>query len=341
MITPDTLADHAPQGQEAVASFLETILGERLPIEIDGPTRIQSDILDDQFERCYAILGRSRESEPFVVLVDMEWLPFLSQAMLGNKLTEWNDEADEFLNEIATQVHATLQQKLAETEITLPDANFTILPEVVSLPSELLADELQQLSITLNTAEKHIEAHLLLSMAEDESEEGPNAPDAEEQPLPGTQNSPKEASTGISSEGTEGPGAGDPSAQAASPDPASELGGEPDDEAAVDVAYPSFPDFDDSPDISGGMDEAEKFELLGDVEIELAVELGRRQMPLEDILRLTNGSIVELDKLAGEPLQIYANNRLIAEGEAVVIDDQFGVRITRLASSKKRARALL
>jgi flagellar motor switch protein FliN/FliY len=82
-------------------------------------------------------------------------------------------------------------------------------------------------------------------------------------------------------------------------------------------------------------------ELLGDVEIELSVELGRRSMPLEDILRLTNGSIVELDKLAGEPLQIYANNRLVAEGEAVVIDDQFGIRITRLASTEKRARALM
>jgi flagellar motor switch protein FliN/FliY len=72
--------------------------------------------------------------------------------------------------------------------------------------------------------------------------------------------------------------------------------------------------------------------MLADVELDVTVELGRRRMPLADILRLTSGSVVELEKLVGEPLQVFANNRLIAEGEAVVIDDQFGVRITSLAS---------
>ncbi|MDX1530351.1 MAG: FliM/FliN family flagellar motor switch protein, partial [Rhodothermales bacterium] len=58
---------------------------------------------------------------------------------------------------------------------------------------------------------------------------------------------------------------------------------------------------------------------------------------------LTTGSVVELEKLVGEPLEIYANGRLIAEGEAVVIDEQFGVRITALAAAerKKRGRAFL
>ncbi|NNE69661.1 MAG: flagellar motor switch protein FliN [Rhodothermales bacterium] len=72
--------------------------------------------------------------------------------------------------------------------------------------------------------------------------------------------------------------------------------------------------------------------LLAGVELEVTVELGRRRMPLADILRLTSGSVLELEKLVGEPLQIFANNRFIAEGEAVVIDEQFGVRITALAS---------
>jgi flagellar motor switch protein FliN/FliY len=73
--------------------------------------------------------------------------------------------------------------------------------------------------------------------------------------------------------------------------------------------------------------------LLAGVELEVTVELGRRRMALSDILRLTNGSVLELEKLVGEPLQIFANSRLIAEGEAVVIDEQFGVRITALAAS--------
>lgn len=340
MMTPDKLVEYAPHGQEAVASFLETILGERVPITIEGPTQIHSDLLDDQFERCYAILGRSRQSEPFIALVDMEWLPFLSKAMLGDKITEWNDEADDFLGEIALQVHAALQQELAGTEIELHEANFTILPEVGALPSELLTDVLQQFTITLDTTDKHIEAHLLLAMDEEARMAGEAPGRARGETRPGGTEPDSPAAAGMTAE-SPGVGAAGSGEHRAGPAPASEIGEEREDNSSVDVAYPSFPDFEDAPDMTAGMDAAEKFELLGDVEIELAVELGRRQMPLEDILRLTNGSIVELDKLAGEPLQIYANNRLIAEGEAVVIDDQFGVRITRLASSKKRARALL
>lgn len=78
------------------------------------------------------------------------------------------------------------------------------------------------------------------------------------------------------------------------------------------------------------------FGLLADVELEVTVELGRRRLPLADILRLTNGSVIELEKLVGEPLDIYANGRFIAEGEAVVIDEQFGIRITSLASTRNR-----
>jgi flagellar motor switch protein FliN/FliY len=84
------------------------------------------------------------------------------------------------------------------------------------------------------------------------------------------------------------------------------------------------------------------FELLADVELEVVVELGRRRLPLADVLRLTTGSIIELEKLVGEPLEIYANGRLIAEGEAVVIDEQFGVRITNLVTGhRQREKTLL
>ena len=69
--------------------------------------------------------------------------------------------------------------------------------------------------------------------------------------------------------------------------------------------------------------------------MEITVELGRRKLPLADLLNLTTGSIIELEKLVGEPLEVYANGRLIAEGEAVVIDEQFGVRITNLAARQR------
>ncbi len=101
--------------------------------------------------------------------------------------------------------------------------------------------------------------------------------------------------------------------------------------AAVEVAPAAFEDFGRER-IGDGRDGHPSLHFLSDVELEVTVELGRRRLPLAEVLRLTTGSVVELEKLVGQPLEVYANDRLIAEGEAVVIDDQFGVRITSLAA---------
>ncbi|MCS7154431.1 MAG: flagellar motor switch protein FliN [Bacteroidota bacterium] len=79
-------------------------------------------------------------------------------------------------------------------------------------------------------------------------------------------------------------------------------------------------------------------EILADVHLEISVELGRRTMPLAEVLRLTKGSLIELDKLAGEPVDILVNGRKIAQGEVVVIDENFGVRIIGLVSPAQRLR---
>lgn len=71
-----------------------------------------------------------------------------------------------------------------------------------------------------------------------------------------------------------------------------------------------------------------------DVPVELTIELGRRQMRIADVLRLGPGSVLELDKVSGEPLDIYVNNRLIARGEAVVIGERYGVRLTEVLVSE-------
>lgn len=98
---------------------------------------------------------------------------------------------------------------------------------------------------------------------------------------------------------------------------------------AVSVAPAAFPDL--GREQIGG-DGAGNFSLLAEVELEVSVELGRRKLPLAEVLKLTTGSIVELEKLVGEPLAVFANGRLIAEGEAIVIDEQFGIRITSLVT---------
>src|SRR5437660_875095 len=77
-------------------------------------------------------------------------------------------------------------------------------------------------------------------------------------------------------------------------------------------------------------------ELLMDVALEVSVELGRSHMSIGEILALRTGSVIELDKLAGEPVDVSVNGTLIARGEVVVVDEKFGVRITEVVSKARR-----
>jgi len=80
----------------------------------------------------------------------------------------------------------------------------------------------------------------------------------------------------------------------------------------------------------------DKLELLFDIPLRVTVELGRTKMTLKEVLELSVGSLIELDKLTGEPVDILVNGKLIARGEVVVIDENFGVRITDIISPKER-----
>lgn len=82
--------------------------------------------------------------------------------------------------------------------------------------------------------------------------------------------------------------------------------------------------------------EARNLNMLLDIPLQVTVELGRTKHSVKEILQLASGSIIELDRLAGEPVDILVNNRLIAKGEVVVIDENFGVRITDIISQKER-----
>ncbi len=91
--------------------------------------------------------------------------------------------------------------------------------------------------------------------------------------------------------------------------------------------------FDD--DYSGG-DSLEGFDRVQDIPLEISVELGRTKLLIRDILELGVGSIIELEKMAGEPVDLLANGLLIARGEVVVIEDNFGVRITEIITAADR-----
>ena len=80
-------------------------------------------------------------------------------------------------------------------------------------------------------------------------------------------------------------------------------------------------------------DGKQSIDLLGEVEMDLRIELGRTEMRLEEVLQLRNGSVVALDKLAGDPVDVFVNGRLIARGEVLVMNDNFCIRVTELVGA--------
>lgn len=102
-------------------------------------------------------------------------------------------------------------------------------------------------------------------------------------------------------------------------------------EDPVVVSKPEFKSFEKEESFTNGSE----IDLVGDIPVEITVELGRTSKKIGEILEFGMGTIVELDKLVGEPLKVLANGKYIASGEVVVIDDSFGVRITDIERNKK------
>ncbi|MEQ7806274.1 flagellar motor switch phosphatase FliY [Priestia aryabhattai] len=105
----------------------------------------------------------------------------------------------------------------------------------------------------------------------------------------------------------------------------------------VDVQPASFSEFEHVPSPQG---DSRNLDMLLDIPLQVTVELGRTKRTVQEILALSSGAIIELDKLAGEPVDILINSKLIAKGEVVVIDENFGVRVTDIISQRDRINKL-
>jgi flagellar motor switch protein FliN/FliY len=87
------------------------------------------------------------------------------------------------------------------------------------------------------------------------------------------------------------------------------------------------------PDFGRGVESADRdIDLLGNVELNVQIQLGRAQMMIEDVLKLGEGSVVELDKLAGDPVDVLVNDRLVARGEILVLNENFCVRVSEIVA---------
>jgi flagellar motor switch protein FliN/FliY len=111
---------------------------------------------------------------------------------------------------------------------------------------------------------------------------------------------------------------------------------------ATDDSAPAF-DAEHTPVKAGAAGAAgsiQDIQMVLDIPVQLSVELGRTRVPIKYILQLAQGSIVELDALAGEPMDVLVNGYLIAQGEVVVVNDKFGIRLTDIVTPSERMKRL-
>lgn len=107
--------------------------------------------------------------------------------------------------------------------------------------------------------------------------------------------------------------------------------------APEQVAPAAFTNF--SPTVNAG-GAGNDLNMILDIPVQLTVELGRTRIPIKHILQLAQGSVVELDAMAGEPMDVLVNGYLIAQGEVVVVNDKFGIRLTDIVTPSERMRRL-
>lgn len=106
---------------------------------------------------------------------------------------------------------------------------------------------------------------------------------------------------------------------------------------AASAASALFQNFGESGNKAGNLQD---FDLILDIPVQMTVELGRTKISIRSLLQLAHGSVVELDGLAGEPMDVMVNGTLIAQGEVVVVNDKFGIRLTDIITPSERMRKL-
>lgn len=97
----------------------------------------------------------------------------------------------------------------------------------------------------------------------------------------------------------------------------------------------------DTPETNEPALDKKNLDFILDIPLQVTVELGRTKMLVKDILQLNQGAVVELTKLAGEPLDIFVNSKLVARGEAVVVNEKFGVRLVDIVTPNERVEKVL
>ncbi|WRP08454.1 flagellar motor switch phosphatase FliY [Rossellomorea aquimaris] len=331
------------------ATALSTLLNQKVEITTPKVTIIDKNYLEEEFPHPYVAI-QVQYTEGFsgvnLLVIKQSDASIIADLMLGGdgrnpsgdlgeiQLSAVQEAMNQMMGSAATSMSTVFSKKV---DISPPSIDLMYIPQgegEENLPDQ---DLLVKVSFSLKIGDlidSSIMQLLPLGFAKSLVDELMNGGASEEvaaavTPLePPTAPQPEPAYSGIFEEPVR------TSHQHASPQ---HLGGQGVHGETVNVQPATFSNFEPT---TLGQQETKNLNMLLDIPLQVTVELGRTNRSVRDILELSSGSIIELDKLAGEPVDILVNSQLMAKGEVVVIDENFGVRITDIVSQSDRIKKL-
>ena len=325
----ETIKQELEQYLPEVERFLTSVLLEETKVGIVGTSEKTNEETLDGLEKTDIVLFTKDQhhNTDFIVILDQEWYGLLSSIMLGVEEKSNNEVTRDLLKKFSSEMSATMQRHLEDNEVEVNPEDFQVLTKV-QLKKELNHSSYFMYKMEVEgLADDMVRAKVLVGNPEAIEKEKEEKPQNEaetdlksSQPSKNGQKSPREDEISDFEEGIE-----------------DRQGKE---ERVITGRQVEFDEFDGESLFNGENGNGHSMDLLKDVEMDVSVELGKIELPLGKVLQLSKGSVIELEKLAGEPVDILVNGHRIAHGEVVVIDEHFGVRISNLITTRQRLASL-
>ena len=310
-----------------VEKFLTSVLLEETKMEIVSDETVElGSVLDKGAKTDIFLYTRDTEhNAECIIVLEEEWFGLLSSIMLGVEEKKNNEITRDLLKKFSSELSETIVKRMEGNDMVVELEDVQVLTSA-QVEKQLSHEEYFYARMEIEgVADENVRAALLVGNPEAVIEKE----EPEEEEVDSAEgNAATAESEVITSEQKDG------EFSSVEAEEMEELGSM---EEIISGRHVEFEDFDEpsnGDDVMNG--NGRSMDLLKDVEMDVSVELGRIELPLGKVLQLAKGSVIELEKLAGEPVDILVNGQCIAQGEVVVIDEHFGVRIANLVTTRQR-----
>lgn len=310
-----------------VERFLTSVLLEETNIAIAASEGIDKELFkDESLKDDIFLYGKDKKLKAdFIIVLDKEWFGLLSSIMLGVEEKSNNEITRDLLNKFYGDLYNALMPKLVEAGIETSAERVEVFTKT-QLINRLSHTEYFQIKLEVDGLADHkVRAEIVIG--------NPDKPSVTKKT--DTKKEQRHTSKENKDEIEEGAKTTFQDTAAATENPQNNTSNTVNKGKIISAKSVQFEEFLEQP-LSSANGNTRSMDLLYDVEMDVSVELGRIELPLGKLLQLSKGSVIELEKLAGEPVDILVNGHIIAKGEVVVIDEHFGVKISSLITTRQR-----